>query len=227
MKPKISILLAAMLLLSPIGSTAQSRYRRVSATNFQRSLGHIRPGASLVVQRKDGGWVKGKMVGANQNILTVVRHRKWIEIPRDDIDRVWRLAGRKTGKGMRIGAWIGGVTGAVAMGSLCHDAGAEKTLCLLATITMGGLLGTGAGAGIGAVAGTAIRGKRLVYINRDVVEPPSEDAFARASRQPYWESGATLPARPLSPSGDRALTPLRFRPPTPNQDGGESQELNR
>lgn len=189
MKPIHVFLLAAILIIAPVGASAQSRNGRASNANFERSLGRIRPGASLVVQRKDGGWVKGKLVGVYQDTLTVIRHKQIIDVQRGDIELVWRLTGRKTRRGSEIGAIVGAIAGAVALASFCHDEGADKNLCLFGAIPAGGVFGAGTGFVVGAAAGSTIRKKRLVYYNRNNEytvspnPPPSEDPFARASRR--------------------------------------------
>ena len=160
------VALAAIMLLLPAGAAAQNRYWPVSSDRLWRGLEHFGQGAPLLVERTDGDWMKGKLIMVNPGLLTLQRGQRLVDLSRGDVRKIWLFTGRKTGKGARIGAWIGAITGAVAFGSLCHDAGAEKTLCLLATLSFGGTLGAGGGAGVGAVVGSTQRGRRLVYDTR-------------------------------------------------------------
>ena len=188
MKPIHAFLLAAILILSPIGAAAQSRSRRGSTENFERSLGGLPPGTELVVQERDGNWTKGRLVSVLPDRLTVIRHKQIIDFQREDIELVWRLTGRKTMRGSEIGAVVGAIAGAVALASFCHDEGVNKNACLFGAIPVGGIFGAGSGYVVGAAVGSTMRRKRIVYYNRGQYTvspnpPPSEDPFARASRR--------------------------------------------
>jgi len=189
MKPMHTIMLVTIFLLSPLGASAQTRNRGVSTAHFERALGGLRPGIELVIQERNGNWTKGRLVSVLPDRLTVIRHRRLIDVQRGDVELVWRLTGRKTMRGAEIGSVIGAIAGAVALASFCHDEGADKNLCLFGAIPAGGTFGAGTGFVVGAAAGSTMRHKRLVYYNRDNEytvspnPPANEDPFARASRR--------------------------------------------
>jgi len=131
-KPIIPIFLVLLLAFSPLGASAQSRYRRDypqrsgernqkfyrqdSVDEYRRALGYIRPGTKVIVQKINGNWVRGKLVGVDLQKLTVERHRKLVDIPRKDIDRVWLLGDDHMEKGGETGSAIGIAVGFLGLG---------------------------------------------------------------------------------------------------------------
>lgn len=211
---KCSFLVWTLLFLLPLASSAQSRISSRRSDAFWTSLRRMPSGVAVLVEKTDGDWMKGKLVGADFTTLTLQRNQRLVDLNREDVARIWRFTGRKIAKGAWIGAVIGTISGAVAFGSICHDEGAERALCLMVTISMGGLLGAGGGAGIGAVVGSTVRGRRLIYESeargnsgfprsRLTATPESRDSGRQTANfclpEQFRPGSTAKPCRPFNP----------------------------
>ena len=162
MKHKTLPLLLAVFLLS--GQTswtiAQQSTQQIATTNSWTSVQQIRTDERIVVKRKDGKELKGRMIEASETTLTIDRDGKPFAITRDDVRRVHVITGKaEKGKWALIGAGIGGGAG-TGIGAIKYSPLVDDSELFIP-------LGLMVGAGVGAVTGMLIgRGKRkreLVY----------------------------------------------------------------
>ena len=114
----------------------------------------------LVVKQKNGKEIKGLMIEATDTTLRIDRDGKPHEIPRADVRRVFVVEGKAAkGKWALIGAGIGaGVGTGVGYGKYSPDSDDSEIY-----ITMGALIGTGAGAAAGMLFGHLRRKRVMVY----------------------------------------------------------------
>ena len=157
MKSRIlSLGLAAILVTSILVAAVQAQ----SSLHDWSTVQAVGVDERLVVEKKDGKTITGKMIEATATNLTISRHGKVEHIPRDTIQQVHLSRGKaeKT-KWAGIGAGIGTAAGGGIGGwkaSRTGDDGAIYTL-------MGLIIGAGAGAGAGAVFGATRRNRELIY----------------------------------------------------------------
>lgn len=120
----------------------------------------VAPGREILVQLFDGTTAKGKLSVASETKLTITRKRKNTEIDRADVLRVYRIGGRRMGKGALIGLGIGAGAGAL-IGGLAFKGETENGEELLPAMVFG-LVGGGLGALTGLIAGSS-RKRTLIY----------------------------------------------------------------
>ena len=114
----------------------------------------------LIVDKKDGKTITGKMIEATATNLTISRHGKVEHIPRESIQQIYHSTGKaeKTkwaGIGAGLGTAAGGGIGAAKASSVYDDGGIY--------VLAGLLIGAGAGAGAGAAFGASRRHRELIY----------------------------------------------------------------
>lgn len=124
------------------------------------SVQRLKTDERLVVQQKNGKEVKGRMIEASDTTLRIDRDGKPLEIPRADVRQVHVIEGKAAkGKWALIGAGIGAGTGAaIGTGKYSPDSDDSEIY-----ITMGLLIGAGAGAAGGFLFGQTRRKRIMVY----------------------------------------------------------------
>lgn len=162
MKHKTLPLLLVVFLLSGQSSwaVAQQAAPQTGSSNSWTSVQQIGTDEKIVVKRKDGKEIKGRMIEASETTLTIDRDGKPLAIARDDVRRVHVITGKaEKGKWALIGAGIGGGAG-TGIGAIKYSPLVDDSELFIP-------LGLMVGAGVGAVTGMLIgRGKRkreLVY----------------------------------------------------------------
>ena len=153
--PFVVFLVVAAL---PLGVLAQDSARAA----VMRS---IAPGDSVRLDAMRLGRVEGRFVASNAAILTLASHTIALEIPLDDVERLW-VRGRATRKGALIGSIAGVVLGIVWGVAISEIAcgpvdGGGCTAAEVAAVT--GLLGAAGGAVIGFGIGFAVPTWRLRF----------------------------------------------------------------
>ena len=121
------------------------------------------PGARLVVEMRDGGWVKGRFVAVDNETLTLQRHTRFEDLPRPSVLRVRLVGDRNTGKGAWWGFLVGGVAGSVLSGATCAAFDEVGFGVCVGFAVYGGFILGGFGAGVGAGVGSFSREKTLIY----------------------------------------------------------------
>ncbi len=114
----------------------------------------------IVVKRKDGKELKGRMIEASETTLTIDRDGKPLGIPRSDVRQVQLITGKaEKGKWALIGAGIGGAAG-TGIGAVKYSPDSDDSEVYIA---MGLMIGVGAGAVSGLLFGRSKRERVLVY----------------------------------------------------------------
>lgn len=158
MKRKILPLLLIVFIAT--GQTSWAMAQTGSTDNNWSAVQQIGTNEQLVIKRKDGKELKGRMIQASETTLTIDRDGKPFEIPRDDIRRVQLITGKADKlKWALIGAGIGGGTG-TAIGASKYRSDRDDYEIY---IYMGALIGLGAGAAGGLLFGQSRRKRELVY----------------------------------------------------------------
>ena len=124
------------------------------------SVQQLKTNERLVVKQKNGKEIKGLMIEATDTTLRIDRDGKPHEIPRADVRQVYVVEGKAAkGKWALIGAGIGaGVGTGIGYGKYSPDSDDSEIY-----ITMGALIGTGAGAAAGFLFGQTRRKRVMVY----------------------------------------------------------------
>ena len=150
----LSIFLAFLLLLSQaplVFSQSLSDWAAVQRINTNEKL---------FVRQKSGKEVKGRMIEANESVLTIDRDGKPMSVPRGEVREIYIVEGKATkGKWALIGAGIGAGAGAgigAAKVSPDHD---DSEIW----VPMGLMIGAGSGAVSGFLFGQTTRKRTLVY----------------------------------------------------------------
>ena len=158
MKTKLIPLFLVAALLStttPLAFAQQS-----ASTNDWTAVQRLNTNARLVVKQKNGKEVKGLMIEANDNTLTIDRDGKPLSIPRADVRNVHLIEGKASkGKWALIGAGIGAGVGA-AIGAVKYSPDSDDSELW---IPVGLMFGTGIGAAGGVLFGASKRKRVLVY----------------------------------------------------------------
>ena len=158
MKHKTLPLLLVVFLLS--GQTSWTIAQQSGNTNSWTSVQRIGTDEKILVKRKDGKEIKGRMIEASETTLTIDRDGKPFTIARDDVRRVHVITGKaEKGKWALIGAGIGGAAGS-GIGAVKYSPNVDDSELY---IGMGLLLGVGAGAVSGMLFGRGKRKRELVY----------------------------------------------------------------
>lgn len=155
---KLIPLLLVFALLSthaPLASAQQS-----ASINNWSAVQQLKTNERLVVKQKNGKEVKGLMIEATDNTLTIDRDGKPVAIPRADVRQVHIVEGKASkGKWALIGAGIGAGTGSgIGYGKYSPDSDDSEIY-----IAMGLLIGAGAGAVGGLLFGQSRRKRVMVY----------------------------------------------------------------
>lgn len=158
MKHKTLPLLLVVFLFS--GQTSWTIAQQSGNTNSWTSVQRIGTDEKILVKRKDGKEIKGRMIEASETTLTIDRDGKPFAIARDDVRRVHVITGKaEKGKWALIGAGIGGAAGS-GIGAVKYSPNVDDSELY---IGMGLLLGVGAGAVSGMLFGRGKRKRELVY----------------------------------------------------------------
>ena len=155
MKRKLIPILLVFVLLSTQAPMALAQ----QLSNWS-SVQQLKTNERLVVKQKNGKEVKGLMIEATDTTLTIDRDGKPHGIPRADVRQVFVIEGKAAkGKWALIGAGIGaGVGTGVGYGKYSPNSDDSEIY-----ITMGALIGTGAGAAAGFLFGQTRRKRVIVY----------------------------------------------------------------
>jgi hypothetical protein len=157
MRKSFSLLLTLLLLAShaPLAFSQQT-----ATSNDWSTVQALKAGEKLIIKKTDGKEVKGGMIEASDNTLTIDRDGKPLSIPRADVRQVYVRVGKaEKGKWAAIGAGIGAGAG-TGIGAIKYSPNVDDSEVFI----VGGLM---IGAGVGAVTGMLFgQGKRkrvLVY----------------------------------------------------------------
>jgi len=158
MKRKTLPLLLMVLLLS--GQSSWAVAQQTATGSDWATVQRIGTDEKLVVKRKDGKELKGRMIEATETTLRIDRDGKPFDIPRTDVRQVQVISGKaEKGKwaliGAGVGAGVGTGIGATKYRSDRDDYGIY--------IYMGALIGVGAGAVGGLLFGQSRRDRKMVY----------------------------------------------------------------
>ncbi len=158
MKRKTLPLLLVVLLFS--GQSSWAVAQQAGPANTWTSVQQIGTDERLVVKRKDGKEVKGRMIEASETTLTIDRDGKPFAIARGDVRRVHVITGKaEKGKWALIGAGIGGAAGS-GIGAIKYSSLVDDSELF---IPIGLALGAGVGAVTGMFIGREKRKRELVY----------------------------------------------------------------
>jgi len=114
-KRMLSILML-ILLLMPSHGFAQA------ASGDWATVRAVPAGEKLAVELKSGKRENGKVIRTSDTGLTLQNGKKEKEIPRDDVRRVHRVAGKSAGKSTLIGTGVGAGGGAaIGTASGCNQ----------------------------------------------------------------------------------------------------------
>ena len=131
-----------------------------ASSNDWSAVQQIKTNAKLIVKQKNGKEIKGSMIEANENTLTIDRDGKPFAIARADIREV-SISTSKAAKGKwaAIGAGIGaGAGGGIGFAKYRSNWDDYEIYPV-----MGLLIGTGVGAVSGFMFGQTRRKRELVY----------------------------------------------------------------
>jgi len=114
----------------------------------------------LIVKKKDGKTVEGKMIEATDTNLSLTRDSKVVQIAKNDIQLIFHSTGRAAkGKWALIGAAIGAGSGA-GLGGIPYSPSRDDSEIY---VSMGALIGAGVGAATGTMFGASRRHRTLIY----------------------------------------------------------------
>ena len=158
MKRKLIPLFLVVALLStatPLAFAQQS-----GSTSDWSSVQRLNTNARLVVKQKNGKEIKGLMIEATDNTLTIDRDGKPVSIARDDVRYVHLIEGKaEKGKWALIGAGVGaGVGAGIGRAKYSPDRDDSEIWTYV-----GFLYGVGIGAAGGLLLGQSKRKRVVVY----------------------------------------------------------------
>lgn len=158
MKRKIFPLLLVIFLVS--GQSSWAVAQQSGPLDNWAAVQRIGTDERVVVKKKDGKEVKGRMIDASETTLTIDRDGKPLAIPRGDVRRI-EVIERKAEKGKwaLIGAGVGAAAGG-GIGAIKYSPESDDSQIY---ITMGMMIGIGAGAASGLLFGQSRRQRELVY----------------------------------------------------------------
>jgi hypothetical protein len=154
--------LISVFLLVPLAIQAQSG----ALPSDWQAVKTLPGGARVRATLHGGETANGEFAAATDEALTILRDGRSTRIARKDVSRVYRMGRGSMGKRIAIGAAVGGGIGAAAGGAFYSKGDYVK-----AVIPGMALIGAGAGALIGLLAGTR-RTSVLVY----AAYPPADSA---------------------------------------------------
>ncbi len=151
--------------------------------------------ALLLIERSNGTRVKGRLISIADDALSVGKGKRVVGVARPHVSRVWLFGETKTGKGVVIGALVGGLSWPIIHAFVFPSERVPAAHDILPT-----LLFAGAGSGFGAAVGANVRERILVYR----APPPGEPSTAATER-----TRCKLPAPPAACT--RASPPVLLR----------------
>jgi hypothetical protein len=150
----ISVFLVLLLL------SAQAPLVFAQSLSDWAAVQHIRTNEKLLVRQKNGKELRGEMIEASENTLTIDRDGKPLSIPRADVRQVYIVEGRaQKGKWALIGAGVGSGAGA-AIGYAKYSPESDDSELW---IPVGLMFGAGIGAVSGLLFGQSARKRTMVY----------------------------------------------------------------
>jgi hypothetical protein len=149
------IVVALLSTCTPLAFAQQS-----ASTSDWTAVQRLNTNARLVVKQKNGKELKGLMIEATDNTLTIDRDGKPVSIPRADVRQVHLIEGKAAkGKWALIGAGIGAGVGA-GVGAVKYSPDSDDSELW---IPVGLMFGTGIGAASGLLFGASKRKRTMVY----------------------------------------------------------------
>ncbi len=145
-RPTISLVLVAVLLLPSI-TLAQGT---TASTGDWSRLNTVTSGSKLVVKLKNGKTVNGDLSSVSDTALSLSDGNNPMDLNREDVLKVYQIAGKSAKKATLIGLGMGAAAGAAVGAAGGDDDGFFISRAQLAA----GL--SVLGAGVGALAGFAI-----------------------------------------------------------------------
>lgn len=114
----------------------------------------------LIVKKKDGKTIEGKMIEASDTNLTLSRNSKVVNISRADIQQIHHSTGKaEKGKWALIGSGVGAGAGA-GLGGLKYRSDRDDYGIYP---VVGAIIGIGVGAAAGLAFGASRRSRTLIY----------------------------------------------------------------
>lgn len=158
MKHKSIPLFVILVLLSTHAPLALAQ--QPASTNSWAAVQQLKTNERLVVKQKNGKQIKGLMIEATDTTLTIDRDGKPVAIARDDVRQVHVIESKAAkGKWALIGAGIGAGAG-TGIGYAKYSPHVDDSELF---ISMGLLIGAGAGAVSGLLFGQGRRKRVMVY----------------------------------------------------------------
>lgn len=156
----VALGLAFLILLThPSISLAQG----APSPNEWSILKAVPPGDQLVVKRKDGQTIKGRLKVISDVHLTLARGQKSFDIDRQDVRQIHRIVPKSAAKATLIGAGTGAAIGTagIAIAAAADESGGDDGEVAAAILGVA-LLGAGIGALVGLAFGSRQK-KVLIY----------------------------------------------------------------
>lgn len=141
--------LACFLILLLTGSSVVLGQGTTQTLHNWTNLTLVPPGDELIVKRKDGKTLKGRLAGATDQAVTLSRKNKLVELDRTQISRIFRRVQKHGETATSTGASIGALAG-VGLGIAAARSSEGEVSVIGAALGLA-LLGAGVGALIGAV----------------------------------------------------------------------------
>jgi uncharacterized membrane protein len=114
----------------------------------------------LIVKKKDGKTIEGRMIEASETNLTISRDNKVVNISRSDIREIYHSTGKAAkSKWALIGTGFGAGAGA-GLGAIKYDSNRDDYVIYP---VMGFIIGAGVGAVTGLAFGASRRSRNLIY----------------------------------------------------------------
>lgn len=158
MKHKTLPLILVLLLLSTHAPLTFSQ--QTPSLSDWAAVQQIKTNERLIVRQKNGREIKGEMIEATDTTLTIDRDGKPFSIARNDVQQVHVSTGKaQKGKWALIGAGIGAGAGA-GIGAVKYSPNVDDSEIY---ISMGLLIGAGAGAVSGMLFGQSTRKRVMIY----------------------------------------------------------------
>ena len=146
---------ALLLTTAPLAFAQQS-----ASTSDWTAVQRLNTNARLIVKQKNGKEVKGLMIEATENTLTIDRDGKPVSIARSDVRHIELIEGKaQKGKWALIGAGIGAGVGA-GIGRTKYSPDRDDSEIWT---SIGCMFGTGIGAAGGLLFGASRRKRVMVY----------------------------------------------------------------
>lgn len=153
----MSLLLAAAMIIvqTPVASA-----QTTSSLNDWSTVKSIGTDERLIVKKKDGKTIEGKMIEASDTNLTLSRDNKVVNISRADVQQIHHSTGKAAkGKWALIGSGVGAGAGA-GLGGLKYRSDRDDYIIYP---VMGAVIGIGVGAAVGLAFGASRRSRTLIY----------------------------------------------------------------